>query len=162
MAQNTNIQTGTGSSSATSNKVTRNSPDRHDSVDNCRHTHGYTEGREILCVICQEEMEPTDRTVTHCECKNAFHEACFDDLVKDVNTTTFENGQTNPTKCPTCRGEMNDWPTLGCPNQASAEAEVEAARVEARRSRVEAEGQGGRRSIFGETIHSSGRALHSS
>jgi hypothetical protein len=143
MAQNTNTQAGTGSSSTTSTTVTKDSPDRHDFVDNCRHTHGYAEDRETICVICQEEMEPTDWTVTHCECQNAFHEACFDDLAQDVNAANNHNGETNPTKCPICRGEINDWPTLGCQNEESVEAEIEAARVEARRSRIEAEGQVG-------------------
>lgn len=91
----TTTQTWTGSAFTTSNTVNQSDPDRHIWVDNCRNTESFAEGREALCVICQKEMGQIHPTVTHCDCQNASHIACFDELVENVNTSNMRNGTKN-------------------------------------------------------------------
>ena len=113
--------------------------DRHDVADDCRHTVGFAEGRETMCVICQEEMESDASTITHCKwgnvCGNAFHEECFDALV--AASTDIFAPEPQPTKCPMCRGLLQPWPTY----TLRISTEAEAARIEARRAAIEREDQ---------------------
>jgi Ring finger domain len=86
-------------------------------VDDCVYSQGAPAGREVTCLICLEDMEVNEKTVTHCKCNNAFHVSCFDELFADANPqnpTGANSAEINPIKCPLCRGELKPRPKAGC------------------------------------------------
>ena len=136
---------------------TEDEPSRHRVVRNCRNTLGFVEGRDSECTYCLEELEETDHTVTHNECLNAFHDHCFDEVLK-ANPNLLTPGPV-PSKCPFCNGLLYPWPALvGAlpPAEAAArEAARQRAAAEARRRELLADFQAAR--AFAETDIRMGR-----
>jgi hypothetical protein len=130
---------------------TEDEPSRHRVVRNCRYTLGFVEGRDSECTYCLEDLEETDHTVTHNECLNAFHDHCFDEVLK-TNPNLLTPGPV-PSKCPVCNGLLYPWPALVDalpPAEAAArEAARERAAAEARRRELLADLQAER--AFAET-----------
>lgn len=97
--------------------ITASTPERHAVFDDCIYTQGPAVGRDVSCAICLDPMEHHEETLTHCECQNAFHVACFDSLVASenpANPTGANPVELYSIKCPLCRGEMKPWPKAGC------------------------------------------------
>ena len=108
---------------------TEGEPSRHRLVRNCRYTLGPVEGRDSECSYCLEDLAATDYTVTHNECLNAFHDHCFDEVLKTNPNLLTPNPV--PSKCPFCNGLLYPWPALVGPLPPAEAAVREQARQQA-------------------------------
>jgi Ring finger domain len=110
----------------------------HSIFQDLSHTVGPAADREATCVLCLDDVNASQPTLTHTngKCLNIFHEQCFNRLISDAQTDPAKKGVP---KCPICREQFPRIPVFGPPPAPSMLTQRERDRIERQLQEIEVE-----------------------